>query len=627
MNRYPTWRYILIVLLTVFGVLYALPNLPQYGNDYAIQVTTNNSSLMSSDVKQKVVTALQKQNIPYLGVSKGDNNLLVRFKENSEQTKAQDVVQATLGSDYAVALNLAPKTPTWLQALGAEPMKLGLDLKGGIHFLLYVDVPGMLEQRERDDLHSFGDQLRSNNIRYSGIKSLGSDGLLVRFKNAELRDKAESVLSKNFTDYSYSKLQQGDVYTLQAAMRPEQLIKISQLAVEQNIATLKHRVNALGVGESRVVQQGKNNIAVDLPGIQDTAQAKNLIGKTASVQMRLVDIEHDAQVAQSSGIVPFGSTLYLDNGRPILVKNQVILSGRAITGAVATVDQNGRPAVSITSSGSSVAYFNQVTSENVGKPMAVVYIESKPYKVLEDGKVVTKTRQISKIISVATINSGLGNSFQIMGLDSNLYAKNLALLLRSGAYSATMSFAQEKVVGPSLGSQNIHMGVLACEIGSLAVFIFMIIYYRFFGVVADIALILNVIFLIAVMSVMGFTLTLPGIAAIILTVGMAVDANVLIYERIREELRAGMSPQAAISAGYGRAFTTIVDANVTTLIVAIVLFALGTGPVQGFAISLIIGLLVSMVTSIFFTRALVNLYYGGRQHLKNISIGIKVKAN
>ncbi|MCH9643698.1 MAG: protein translocase subunit SecD [Gammaproteobacteria bacterium] len=623
MNRYPLWRYILIVLLIILGVIYALPNLPAYGDDYAVQVLSKGDHALTADVGQKIKAAMQQQKIPFISIAKNPQSYLIRFHTSEQQAQAQDIIQVKLGSGYTVALNLAPKTPKWLQAIGATPMKLGLDLRGGIHFLLAVDVNDMLKQRAQSDLHSMGDQLRQAQIRYTGISALGgSQGILIRFSNQNSRDQALAELSKDFTEYSYVEKQQGIGYTLQAVMQPAQIMQLKQYAVQQNLNILRTRVNALGVAEPRITQQGVDKISVDLPGIQDMARAKDLIGKVASLQMRLVDSEHDAQAAQASGVVPFGSTLFMSDGRPILIKNQVILSGSSITNATSTIDQNGRPAVSITASGPGVAFFNKMTSENVGKLMAVVYYEKQPYKVMQNGKVVTKFRQISRVISVANINEALGNSFIIMGLDSPGYARNLALLLRSGAYTAQMSFAQTNVVGPSLGAQNIKMGALACEIGSLAVFIFMLFYYRFFGLIADLALVFNVIFLIALMSLLNFTLTLPGIAAIILTVGMAVDANVLIYERIREELRNGMSPQASIKAGYGRAFTTIVDANITTLIVALILFALGTGPVQGFAISLILGLSISMVTSIFFTRAVVNLVYGGR-NISWLMIGIK----
>ena len=624
MNRYPAWKYVLIVVLIVLGLLYALPNV--FGEDPAVQVTTQNGVALPANILQTIKTGLSKQNLSFLSIKKqSTHSLLIRFPDSETQLKAQDVIQASTGPNYVVALNLAPKTPKWLLALGAEPMKLGLDLRGGIHFLLKVDVEAMLKERASGDVHTMGAQLRDARIRYAGIAVSKKTGITIRFRKATSRDGAFSLLKKNFPGYTYTQGQQGEQFTLNARMQPAALTKLEQYAVEQNLNTLRNRVNALGISEPVIQQQGTDQISVDLPGVQDTARAKSIIGKVATIRLQLQNTQHDAQEAAKTGAVPFGTTLYKYEGQPVLLKNQVVLRGTSITNASSITDENGRPAVSIRLSGSEVSYFNKITAANIGKPLAVVYIETKPYKVMVKGKVVTKMRQTEKVINIATIQSALGNSFQITGLSSMLYAKNLSLLLRSGAYTAPVTFVQEQRVGPSLGKQNIKMGVLACEVGSLFVILFMALYYRLFGLVANMALILNVVFVVAIMSMLGATMTLPGIAAVVLTVGMAVDANVLINERIREELRNGMSPQASISAGYGRAFSTIVDANVTTLIVAVVLFALGTGAVQGFAVTLTIGLLTSMVTSIFFTRALINLIYGGRT-VKRLSIGIKVKS-
>lgn len=623
MNQYPLWKYVLIIILVAFGLLYALPN--YYGDDPAIQVTTQNGSSFPPTIKQQLSAGLKKQNLPYLSIKlQTSHSLLIRFKDTEIQLKAQDVVQAILGSNYTVALNLAQKTPKWLRAIGADPMRLGLDLRGGIHFLMQVDVDAMLKQRASGDVHAMSSQLREARIRYSGISLSKKTGITIRFRKADSRDKAFSLLKLKYPSYTITQARQGNQYTLNAVMQTAALIKLENYAVEQNINTLRNRVNALGIAEPVIQQQGKNQISVDLPGIQDTARAKNLIGKVATIRLQLQDTDHDAQAAAKTGIVPFGTTLYYYEGQPYLLKNQVILRGTSITNASTITDDSGRPAVAIRLSGAEVSYFNKITSENVGKPLAVVYVETKSFKTIVKGKVVTKTRQVEKVINVATIQSALGNNFQITGLSTMLYAQNLALLLRSGAYTAPVTFVQEQRVGPSLGKQNIKMGVLACEVGSLFVILFMGLYYRLFGLVANMALVLNVVFVVAFMSVLSATMTLPGIAAIVLTVGMAVDANVLINERIREELRNGVSPQASISAGYARAFSTIVDANVTTLIVAVVLFALGTGAVQGFAVTLTIGLLTSMVTSIFFTRAVINLIYGGRS-VKHLSIGIKIK--
>lgn len=623
MNRYPAWRYVLILILVALGVLYALPNL--YGDDAAVQISMKGGITLPTTLTSEIESALTQQKISYKSVEREENSYLVRLAHADDQSKAQDVLQATLGDKFSVALNLAPRTPDWLQAIGAEPMKLGLDLRGGIHFLYQVDVKSMLKEHVKSDMHSIGDQLREAMIRYTGISPLGQNGILLRFSNDGTRDQAAALVRKNFPGYNIDSRQQGASYILELKMLPAAIQKLKEYAVTQNITILNRRVNALGVSEPVITQQGADQIAIDLPGIQDTARAKEQIGAVATIRLQLQDTEHDAQTAARTGVVPFGDTLYRYQGQPVLLKNQVILSGSSITNAGSGIGQDGRPNVNITVGGDGVSYFNKMTAENVGKPLAVVYTQTKFEKKLVDGKIAMVPRQIDKVINIATINSALGRNFQIMGLDSMAYAQDLALQLQSGAYAAPIVAVAEDVVGPSMGAENIAMGIKACELGSLFVFVFMIFYYRVFGLVADVALVLNVVFVVAIQSVLGFTMTLPGIAALVLTVGMAVDANVLINERIREELRLGMSPQAAIAAGYGRAFTTIVDANVTTLIVAAVLFALGTGAVQGFAVTLTIGLLTSMVTAIFFTRAIINLIYGGKQHLQRLSIGIKVK--
>lgn len=623
MNQYPAWRYLLILVLIVVGVLYALPNF--YGDDPAVQISLKSGAPVAATIVPSVKQVLTQQNIGFKSITEQGSNYLVRLEHANDQSKAQDVMQATLGKTYSVALNLAPRTPDWLQAIGAEPMKLGLDLRGGIHFLYQVDVKNMLRERIKSDMHSMGDQLRAALIRYTGISPSGESGVLLRFNSSAVRDRAQSLLNKDYQSYQQEVGQQGDVYTLTLTMLPQAIQKLKEYAVSQNIVTLNRKINALGVSEPVIAQQGMDQISIDLPGVQDTARAKSQIGAVATVKMLLEDVQHDADTAARTGIVPFGDTLYRYRGRPVLLKNQAVLTGSSITNATTGLDQQGRPAVNITVGGDNVSYFNKVTSENIGKPMATVYIQTQVTKKMVNGKLEITSKPDEKIINIATINSALGRNFQIMGMESMLAAKNLALQLQSGAYAAPIVPVVEQVVGPSMGAANIAMGVKACEIGSIVIFLFMIAYYRLFGTVADVALILNVIFVVAIQSIMGFTMTLPGIAALVLTVGMAVDANVLINERIREELRLGMSPQAAISAGYDRAFTTIVDANVTTLIVAAVLFSLGTGPVQGFAVTLTIGLLTSMITAIFFTRAAINFVYGRKQHLKQLSIGIKVR--
>lgn len=616
MNRYPLWRYILIVLLIVLGIIYALPNL--YGADPAIQISNKNGDPIPSSVVDQVNRVLSSQNIPFLSDTTDQHQALIRFTDPSDQLKAQDVIQAALGSDYSVALNLATRTPAWLLAIGAQPMQLGLDLRGGIHFLLYVDTDALLKHTQESDIQSFGQQLREARVRYSQLNNLGGQGIAIYFQNAADLQSALTLLQNRFPNYTFK----ANNLMITGLVTDQNLVKMRQNAIDQNLFILRKRVNELGVSEPVIQQQGVDHISVDLPGIQDSAQAKNIIGKVATIRLQLVDTQNDPNMAAKTGVTPMGDKLYQTDSGPVLLKTDAILTGTSIISASSMMGDNGRPSVSVRVSGDEVPEFNKVTGDNVNKPMAVVYIETNTVKSFVNGKVVSRQQQSEKIINIANIEEALGSNFQITNLESAQYAQNLALLLRSGAYPAPVSFVEERVVGPSLGKENIRMGVRSTEIGSLLVVIFMAIYYAAFGLIADVALLLNIVFIIAILSVLGATLTLPSIAGIVLTVGMAVDANVLINERIREELRNGMSPQAAIYAGYERAFATIVDANVTTLIVALVLLTLGSGAVQGFAVTLIIGLLTSMVTAIFFTRGIVNLVYG-RRNVTKLSIGMR----
>ena len=621
MNRYSLWRYILLVALVVLGVLYALPNI--YGVDPAVQISNRNAQAFSTTMLPHIKQFMQQQKIITKSIDQEKNIIELRFANTTVQLKAQTLLKAELGDKYVVAVNLASRTPQWLESLGGQPMKLGLDLQGGIHFLLAVDIDSMMKARARSDLHGFSSAMREKMVRYSGISLQGSHTLSVRFRDSNARQQAMQILRKNYPDYTFTSTQKNGQYLLNASLESASLTKIANDAVDQNITTLNKRINELGVAEATVQRQGSDHIAVDLPGVQDAARAKDLLGKMATVEFNLVDGDHDAEaVAQGEAPVPFGDRLLKDeSGSPVLVKAVPILTGDSIVSAATSMGDDGRPAVSIRLAGS-VLRFNTITSQNIGKPLASIYKEIRTENKMVKGKLVQVQTTSEKIISIATIQSALGNQFQITGLNSQSYAANLALLLRSGSLSAGMTIVQNQIVGPSLGRSNIEKGVYSTMIGSLVVILFMALYYRVFGLVADMALLLNIIFIIAIQSLIGVTLTLPGIAAIVLTVGMAVDANVLINERIREELRLGLSPQASIHAGYERAFTTIVDANVTTLIVALVLFSLGTGSVKGFAVTLIIGLLTSMVTAIFFTRAVINLVYGSKRHLKNLSIGI-----
>ncbi|OGT48853.1 MAG: protein-export membrane protein SecD [Gammaproteobacteria bacterium RIFCSPHIGHO2_12_FULL_41_15] len=623
MNRYPAWRYVLIVIMLIFGVLYSLPNL--YPEDPAIQITTHDEAPFPSTIQNQMAAALRSQSLSYKSIAPENNTIMVRFTDTEDQLKAQDVLQASLGPNYSVALNLAPTTPKWLMAMGANPMKLGLDLRGGVHFLLQVDTNSMIKTRQTADMHSMGQQLRDKNFRYAGISPTSASGFVIRFRDTDTQRQAESFLQKNFPDYLFTTQQENNEPVIVGVMTQEALLQLSNYAVDQNLTILRTRVSELGIQEPVIQQQGADQISVDLPGIQDMARAKSLIGKMATIRLQLVDTQQDATAAAKTGVIPFGTQLFKDdNGQPILLNNQVILFGTSIINASPMVDDNGRPSVSIRVGGSVVTSFHKITGDNIGRPLAVVYVETQIEKRMVDGKIISKNVKVEKVINVSTINDALAHNFQITGLSSMQTAQNLALLLRSGAYSAQMNFVEERVIGPSLGKQNIDMGVTSLEIGSMAVVLFMILYYRLLGVIADLALILNIFFIVAILSVMGGTLSLPGIAGIVLTVGMAVDANVLINERIREELRNGVTPQAAIARGYDRAFSTIVDANVTTLIVAVILLALGSSQVQNLAETLIIGLITSMITAIFFTRGIVNLIYGGRK-VDHLSIGIKIK--
>jgi preprotein translocase subunit SecD len=620
MNRYPLWRYILLAILIVIGVIYALPNL--YGSDPALQIKPIAAeATIPADLRQTITADLAKENIKTIGIDQQDKSLLLRFQNTTVQFNAKTVLQNSLGKEYIIASNLSPRTPRWLSAIGAAPMSLGLDLQGGIHILFQVDLNSMMQARSSADVHNIGQALRDAQIRYSGIHN-SQQGIVISFRNAQDLANGKDLIQRKFAqNYNISSNDKNNQYTLTAEINPQAMEQVADAAMAQNIETITKRVNSLGVAEASVVRQGKDHISVDLPGLQDAARAKDLVGKMASVSFQLQDTQNSVQAALN-GDIPFGSKLYKYNGMPILLKSQVILQGDSIVSATTTTDQNGGPAVSV-SFNNGQAEFARITGQNVGKPLAVVYTEVNSDSKMVNGKAVPIETQTTKVISVANILQALGSPFEITGLGQD-EANNLALLLRSGSLVAPMHIVQNQIVGPSLGKANIDKGILSVEIGAILVVLFMALYYRGFGLVSDAALILNIIFIIATLSIIGATLTLPGIAAIVLTVGMAVDANVLINERIREELRLGVSPQAAIHAGYTRAFATIVDANLTTLIVAIILFALGTSSIKGFAIVLIIGLITSMITAIFFTRAIINFIYGRRRKIDHLSIGITV---
>jgi preprotein translocase subunit SecD len=621
MNRYPLWKYLLLVILIIIGLLYALPNF--FGEDPVLQISGAEGSQLTTATQSLVTATLQKDNIAIKSIATEDNGLLVvRFNSVSEQMKAKDILQAVLGEQFVVAQNLLSVTPKWLQDIGAHPMKLGLDLRGGMHFLLQVDVNAVITARAKNDMRSIADNLRQADIRYAGIRPDTDGSLLIKFRDDTTQQAAQTQLQKNYPDYQITTLTQGSELYLRLQITPTALEQTRDYVMTQTMTVLRNRIDALGVAEPIVSRQGLDRVVVELPGVQDMALAKQMLGGTATLEFHLVDAQHDLQSALA-GMVPIGSRIYyMTNGQPLLLQNQVVLSGSAITFAAASFDQTGQPSVDIRIAGSQVTTFAQATGANIGKQMAIVYVETKNTPTLLDGKMVNTARRVEHIISAPVIQSALPASFQITGMSSVQESKNLAIMLKSGALPANMYPIEERNVGPSLGAVNIQRGIISVIAGFVLIVLFMLIYYRLMGLVANLALLMNVVFIVAIMSIIGVTLTLPGMAAIVLTMGLAVDANVLIFERIREELRNGVSVQAAIQAGYARAFATILDANITTLIVAFALFGIGIGAVQGFAITLIIGILTSMVTAVMGSRAIVNLIYGNRHNVKTISIGM-----
>lgn len=613
MNRYSSWKYILILFLIGLGVLFALPNI--YGKDPALQVSSSRSAEISELTEFQVSAALEEAKIAYKSIDLGIDNLIVRFDNEETQLKAQSVVKKSLGRNYVVALNLAPATPGWLTKFGAEPMFLGLDLRGGVHFLMQVDMEAAVSKAEDRYMSDMRSILRENKVRYKTITRNKTGGLLVRFKDDSERNSGQSLIEDEFPDLDVTIQDAGSNESqLITKLKDQVLLDTQKLALQQNITTLRKRVNELGVAEPVIQQQGLSRVVVQLPGVQDTAKAKNILGATATLEFRMVDEDHAAQDAVD-GRVPAGSKLYYQRGgQPILLDKQVMLTGDAIIDAASGIDGlSGQPNVTITLDGKGAKRMSHATRDNVGKRLAVVFIENKVEVVEEDGEFVEKKEVIEEVINAAVIREQLGKRFQITGLDSTQEARTLALLLRAGALAAPIYIIEERTVGPSLGQDNIDKGFNSVIIGFVLVLLFMAVYYKVFGLVANVALALNLVLIVAMLSLLQATLTLPGIAGIVLTVGMAVDANVLIFERIREEIRNGNSPQASIHAGYEKAFSTIADANITTLIAALVLFSFGTGPIKGFAVTLSLGIISSMFTAIMVSRGLVNLIYGGRR--------------
>jgi preprotein translocase subunit SecD len=613
MNRYPLWKNLLVLVTVLIGALYAAPNL--FGDIPALQISATRGASLEPETVTRVKQLFKDRDLDYQSVHLEDQRLLVLLRNSDVQLKAQDILREGLGSDYSVALYLAPATPSWLQAIGALPMSLGLDLRGGVHFLMEVDMKAAVQQAEERYVEDLRALLREKKARYLGIGRLGTGGIEIKFRDAEQREQAEKLIHDEYFKLLLQPVGGERSSRLKITLDEKEKREIERLAVQQNITTLRNRINELGVTEPTIQQQGQNHIVVELPGVQDPARAKEILGATATLEFRLVDITH----AAIKGRVPPGSRLYYERGgAPILLKKRVILTGSHITDAASGIDQqSGSPAVYVTLDGQGARSFSRVTGENIGKPMAVVFIETKTETQTDNkGKPIKIHRQVSEVINVATIRDQLSKRFQITGLNSTGEARNLALLLRAGALAAPTDIVEERTIGPSLGQDNIEKGFRSVLVAFLVVFVFMVAYYRVFGLIADLALATNVVLLVSLLSLLQATLTMPGIAGIVLTVGMAVDANVLIFERIREELRNGNSPQGSIDAGYRNALASIADSNLTTLIAAVVLFGVGSGPVKGFAVTLSLGILTSMFTAIIGTRAVVNLIYGGRRKAK-----------
>jgi len=618
MNRYPLWKHLLVLIVLLVGALFALPNV--FDQDPAMEISGSRRADVDETTRKVIAEALEAANVGFKRVEAPfQGKLLVRYRDSESQLRGKEVLEEALGPEYTYALTLSTDLPGWLRAIDALPMYLGLDLRGGIHVLIDVDMDAAVAQaveRYSGDIRTL---LREEKLRYTTVTVEG-DQIYVRFREAGLRDAAVDAVENEFRSLLVEAEDEADGFLLRARLAEAEKRTVRDFALDQNITTLRNRVNALGVAEPVIQQQGDRRIVVQLPGAQDPAKLKEILGATATLEYRLEDTEHSVQDALD-GKVPVGAKLYRTrDGQPILLKKRVIVTGNQITDASSGFDQrSGQPAVFVSLDGQGARQMRNVTTENVGKPMAVVFIETRTETRIIDGEQVTRKFPVEEVISVANILEPFGRRFQTTGLDSTEEARDLALLLRAGALAAPIDIVEERTIGPSLGQDNIDQGFVSVVIGLVVVMIFMALYYRVFGLVADLALVVNLVLIVAILSMLQATLTLPGIAGIVLTVGMAVDANVLIFERIREEIRVGNTPQASIHSGYEKAFSTIVDANITTLIAAVVLFSFGTGPIKGFAVTLFIGILTSMFTAIIGTRSVVNLIYGGRR-VKRLAI-------
>lgn len=612
MIDFPRWRYWLVGIVMVLGVLYAAPNV--YRPQPAVQISANRDAKIDATLKSRVATDLAKARIPYQSISIDKDRMLVRFANTQIQLQGSDSLRLALGDDYTVALNLATTVPRWLLAIGAHAMPLGLDLQGGVHFLLSVDEQSVLKKQQQRYLDDIRSTLRQKQIHYDAV-SLSGDGVQAVFKTSDDRDKAISAMTVDNTDLTFTNSRTaGGGYAFQAAIKPEVLQTLAQAAITQNVTTLRNRVNALGVSEPLIQQQGQSRIVVELPGVQDTAEAKRALGATATLEYHADDPNvNPAEADRTKNVPPDDRLYYMKDGTPVVLKKRVLVSGDELVDASQGYDQQtGQPDVNVTLNSAGAAKMLDFTTQNVGKRMGVVYIETTPVVKKVDGKEVHSTKTTETVLNNAVIQGVFGKKFQTTGLTQQ-EAQNLSLMLRSGSLAAPMDIVEQSVIGPSLGQDNIKKGDRAIVLGLALVLLAAAIYYRLFGIVADIALVFNLLLLVAAMSIVGVTLTMPGIAGIILALGMAIDANVLICERIREELRNGSTPLASIRSGYERSFPVIVDAHVTHLIAAIALIAAGAGAIKGFGVTLAIGIILSLFTSLTMTHAITALIHGRRK--------------
>ncbi|MEW8224074.1 MAG: protein translocase subunit SecD [Candidatus Thiodiazotropha taylori] len=617
MNQYPIWKNLMVLVVVLLGALYALPNL--FGQDPSMEISATRDAVVDQTTQSRIEQALQQLGISAKGMEMQQKKLLVRFNSSEDQLKAMDYIAAALGEDYTPALTLAPDLPDWLIGLGAEPMYLGLDLRGGIHVLIDVDMESAITQAAERYSSDIRTLLREEKLRYVRISREGEQ-VVVKFNTAEKRDQAIELIGNEFRNLNVQDVDQEEAFLVEVSLSPAEKQEVQRFALQQNITTLRNRVNALGISEPSIQQQGVRRIVVQLPGAQDPGKVKEILGATATLEYRLADTEHSVEDAVNGRVPPGASLYYERDGRPVLLKKRVIVTGNQIVDASSGLDQQtGSPAVFVSLDGVGAKRMRRMTNENVGRPMAVVFIENRTTTRMVDGKAVKVKRKVEEVISIATIREPFGRRFQTTGLDTTEEARDLALLLRAGALAAPIEIVEERTIGPSLGQDSIDQGFASVMIGLAMVMVFMAVYYRVFGLVADMALVMNLVLIVAILSMLQATLTLPGIAGIVLTVGMAVDANVLIFQRIREEIANGNSPQASIQAGYEKAFSTIIDANITTLIAAVVLFSFGTGPIKGFAVTLAIGILTSMFTAIIGTRAVINWIYG-RKRVQSLAI-------